>query len=81
MKMVKSLFFVLGSRKIQNLHLKNATRKPANDLTLCKETSKRVTKRLNFIINKKSLLLALPIVRRLLTILSANSNVVRRFLI
>ena len=60
MKMVKSLFFVLGSRKIQNLHLKNATRKPTNDLTLCKETSKRVTKRLNFIINKKSLLLALP---------------------
>lgn len=81
MKMVKSLFFVLGSRKIQNLHPKNATRKPANDLTLYKETSKRVTKRLNFIINKKSLLLALPIVRRLLTILSANSKVVRRFLI
>lgn len=81
MKMVKSLFFVLGSRKIQNLHLKNATRKPANDLTLSKETSKRVTKRLIFIINKKSLLLALPIVRRLLTILSANSKVVRRFLI
>lgn len=81
MKMVKSSFFVLGNRKIQNLHLKNATIKPANDLTLCKETSKRVTKRLNFIINKKSLLLALPLVRRLLTILSANSKVVRRLLI
>lgn len=57
---------------------KNAKRKSLNDLTLCKDTSKRVTKRLNFIMNKESLKLALPKAMRLLKILSRNSKVVKQ---